>query len=276
MCPDEPLLLDLPIPHINAGIPIIDFKILARGAFSFLYIVDMTDKRHERRVIEAGAILLDRQRVAALLNYCSRTEIVMHREAAAKAGESECIPANGSNRVVDAQVGDFYAAAPTYEQVFTYVAWQVALPAHLIRAGFIVRGEPGILYEICDSANRLGSGPCDGFALLPLPAENHVVVPQLADGYWRGAPQESTCADKADQRTRGKRSAAEAKNIDFVAFVVIFDKPIITVANVILQAESETAAGDGIEDTRANSPLVFLFLYPAVAGDPFRNQVVVM
>ena len=73
------------------------------------------------------------------------------------------------------------------------------------------------------------------------------------------AAQQAARADEADERARGKGATTEAEDVDLVgwgerAFVlVVLNQPVVRGADVRLEPEAETAAGETIERTSADA-----------------------
>ena len=122
--------------------------------------------------------------------------------------------------------------------------------------------------------------------MLALASEQAVVLPELGDGEWRTAAEQSACRDEADERTRRERAAAEPEDVDLVsllegsAVLEILDQPVVSRSNVGLEPEAESTAGDFVEWSGADAFEIVLELSDCVRVErvvpAFSRQAKVM
>ena len=95
--------------------------------------------------------------------------------------------------------------------------------------------------------------------MLALASEQAVVLPELSDGEWRTATEQSACRDEADERSRRERATAEPEDVELVRLLQgsgvleVLDQPVVCGANVSLEAEAESTAGDLVEWSGADA-----------------------
>src|SRR5688572_16148657 len=95
--------------------------------------------------------------------------------------------------------------------------------------------------------------------VLALSPEQAVVLPQLFDREWCPTPEQPAGTDKADERSRSERAAAEAKDVELVSLLQgssvfeVLDQPVVCGADVGLEAEAESTARDLIERSGADT-----------------------
>ena len=164
-------------------------------------------------------------------------------------------------------------------------------PGDTIRAPrgvcFFVLNEPGIPHEIGEAAELRSTlaEECSEWSrvMLALASEQAVVLPELRDGEWRTATEQSACRDEADERSRRERATAEPEDVELVCLLQgsgvleVLDQPVVCGANVGLEAEAESTAGDLVERSGADAFEIELELsdrvrvervVPAFSGQP--------
>ena len=283
---DEPALFDAPRPRRGQRTDWIDLHILPRRQVAFDpfelalggVAADVGDKRC---VLEAAAVLVDRQRMPAFLNQRRRPHVVMQCEAAADAGNRERIPTHSADGVVDAEVGNLHAPRPADQQFLGGVQCVGSLARHVAgrsRSGrFLLPDQPRIPDEIGNASEldrRVGEEVGErATVMLTHAADQAVGAPELVDGERCAAAQQAAGADEADERPRGECAAAESEDVDFVGgregrlVLIVLDQPVVCGADVRLETEAEAAAGDRIERTRADAFEIELQLRDSVFVD---------
>src|ERR1043166_5250671 len=90
----------------------------------------------------------------------------------------------------------------------------------------------------------------------------------------RGVRLEQAAArNHPGEAARGERSAAEAKEENFVAGIVMFHEPAITRADVFGEPEAKQPAGQAIEPVGADAFVVELFLRHAIGASIGEHEV---
>ena len=122
--------------------------------------------------------------------------------------------------------------------------------------------------------------------VLALAPEQAVVLPQLFDGERCPTPEQPAGTDEADERSRSERAAAEAKDVELVSLLQgsgvfeVLDQPVVCGANVGLEAEAESTAGDLVERSGADAFEIVLDLSDRVRAErvvpAFSGQAKVM
>ncbi len=271
MCADEPALLDAARPRrcqrsdrialsvLPCQVTIDPFELAVSGVAA--------DVGHKRCVCEAAAVLVNGQRMPALLNQRRRPHVVVQRETAANAGDREGIPSDRTDRVVDTEIGDLHAARPTNQQGLGGRERSDLLARHLSgrsrRKRFLLANEPRIPDQFGDASEL------DGWVwkeigertavMLTRAADEAVSAPELVDGERRPAAQEPAGADETDERPRGECASAESEDVNLVRrcegrlVLIILDQPVVGGADVRLETKAEAAPGDRVERSRADA-----------------------
>src|SRR5688572_12838430 len=265
---DEPALLDASGPRRRQGTDRIHLDILPRRQVAVdpleLVLSGITaDVGDERCVREAATVLVDRQRMAALLDQRRRPHVVVQGEPASDAWDGEGVPSHRTDRVVHTEIRDLHAARPANQQLLGRSERRGALARHVSGRSwgerYLLPNEPRIPDEIGDASEldrRIGEEIGERAAvMLTCAADQAVSAPQLVDGKRRAAAEQTARADEPDERPRRERAAAESEDVDLVGgrerglVLIVLDQPVVRGPHVGLETEAKAATGDRIEWT---------------------------
>ena len=91
---------------------------------------------------------------------------------------------------------------------------------------------------------------------IAMATEDLVRVPELFGRDRRATAEQPAFRDQADQGTGGEGATAETEDVDLVFVAIVLDQPVVCMANVSREAETERTARDTVEQAGADTLLV--------------------
>src|SRR5712691_10968475 len=185
-------------------------------------------------VTKIGAMLVDGERVKSGLHQARQFRAVKLGGVIPDPWNGKCIEPHRADRVEDTYTFDRYAARPLEEEFLGQIR-------RLAKCSRIVRHPPiGLkLMKFAECFFRFAQHPLppvrcwlSARRLARMSAENLIGAPEFLQRHRRTAPQKTALRDQPYERPRRECAAAEAKNINLIALLVLLDQPVIGFAHV--------------------------------------------